>query len=130
MRRRTASGPSTRSPPHSGWRVLCPRRLFEIRLSPGAHNTGFVQPDYPRVGISHIGTLMIGDGDYKGLRLANIDYNSDAKEGVSSHNCDGLRIRSTEIVAVYGASGVNSVALLEGPQEVHGYHGGGGTGSR
>ena len=38
-----------------------PRRLFQIRLSPGVHDSGFVTDGGD--------PLVIGEGDYRGLRL-------------------------------------------------------------
>ena len=55
--------------------------------------------------------LVIGGGDYRGLRLRNYHRGS-------SRNWDGLLIRSAEVVAVCGASGVQFVHVLAGLQQV------------
>ena len=81
-----------------------PRRLFQIRLSPGVHDSGFV--DYNEV------PLVIGEGDFKGLRLRS------SEEESSPRNWDGLHIQSAEFVAVCGTCGVTSVTLPQGLQGV------------
>ena len=86
------------------FRAKHPRRLFQIRLSPGMHDSGFV--DYLE------DPLVIGEGKYTGLRLRSW------RPQPSPRNWDGLHMQSAEFVAVCGTCGVTSVTLQQGLQEV------------
>lgn len=75
-----------------------PRRLFQIRLCPGVHETGFVDYD----GAPYV----IGPGNYTGLsQLKNYH------DLFCPRDWDGLHIRSTEFTAVCGTYGVESMTL-------------------
>lgn len=73
-----------------------PRRLFQIRLCPGVHETGFVE--------YHGAPYVIGPGNYRGLsQLKNY--------WLLFRDWDGLHIRSAEFTAVCGTYGVESMTL-------------------
>jgi hypothetical protein len=93
------------------FRAKHPRRLFQIRLSAGVHDSGFVDTsERPRV---------VGEGVYSGLKLQSGPSPLLLHDDPSAEcNWDGLHIQSAEFVAVCGTHGVTSITLLEGLQEI------------